>query len=175
MSNCLQPDCNPDIPVPTPTPLPPCEDGEACKEVMDAGCVVYTNEPLPVVNVDTNDRLNDIIRKWALGVQSGTQAVSTGPTPTTLFAGNGTGLQPLLVNVRISGNAANLLKVVNYTDGNNVQQIGLEVLITDAVIAQLLTQIGNSLELSAQLCELVRPCLDNACSIATELAVAVQV
>lgn len=171
MSNCYQPDCNPDIPVPTPTPLPPCPEGEPCKEVVDAGCVVYTDEPLPAVNVQTNDRLDDIIRKWAQGVLAGTQAVSTGPTPTATIQGNGTGLQSLQVNVRVSSRPQNLLKVVDEIDESNVQRIGLEVLLTDELVGSILTRIAGNEALNLQFCELVRPCLDNACRIATDLQV----
>lgn len=171
MSNCYQLDCNPDIPVPTPTPLPPCPDGEACKEVVDAGCVVYTDEPLPTVNVETNDRLDDIIRKWAQAVLTGTQAVSTGATTTATFQGNGTGVQPLKVNVQLSSRPENLLKVVDEVDETSVHRVGLEVLLTDEIIASIITRIIASETLNLQFCELVRPCLDNACRLATDLVV----
>jgi len=161
MSNCVPVNCNQDVPVPTPTPLPPCPEGEPCKDVVDAHCVVYTNEPLPPVNVETNDRLNDIIRKWAQGVQAGTQAVSTGTTSTTSIQGNGTVLQPLQVDVRVSSRPQNLLRVVNEVDENNVQRIGLEVLLSDEIIASILTQIIGSDALTLQFCNLVKPCLDN--------------
>jgi hypothetical protein len=169
MGNCLHLDCNPDIPVPTPVPLPPCEDGEACKEVTDAGCVVYTNEALPSVNVLTNDRLNDIIRKWAHTVLAGTQAVSKDSTLTTNILGNGTGPMPLKVDVRVSSSPENLLKVVNEVDDTDVLRTGLEVLLTDEVIGLIISRIVASDELTLQFCELVRPCLDNSCGLATGL------
>jgi hypothetical protein len=173
MSNCLQIDCNPDVPIPTPTPLPPCEEGEACKEVVDAACVVYTNEPLPFVNVDTNDRLNDIIRKWAQGVEGGTQAVSTENTLSATIEGNGSSLNPLNVDVQVSTNPDNILKVVDYTAGST-HYTGLEVILTDEIIAKLFTQIVGNLELNLQFCELVKPCLANACNLATNLNVTPQ-
>lgn len=161
MSNCLPIHCGQNIPVPTPTPLPPCPEGEPCKEVVDAHCVVYTNEPLPAVNVETNDRLNDIIRKWAQAVLEGTQAIAIQPSSTTTTQGNGTYLQPLQVNVRVSSRPQNLLKVVDEVDENNVQRIGLEVLLSDEIIASILTRIIGSDILNLQFCELVKPCLDN--------------
>jgi hypothetical protein len=139
--------------------------------VIDAHCVVYTKEPLPAVNVLTNDRLNDIIRKWAQGVLAGTQAVSTAPTITATIAGNGTYLQPLQVNVQISTRPENLLKVVNELDENNVQRTGLEVLITDQLVTEIFNRIIQNDNLNLQFCELIRPCLDNTCGIATNLQV----
>jgi hypothetical protein len=133
--------------------------------------VVYTNEPLPPVNVQTNDRLNDIIRKWSLGVQAGTQAVSTGTTPSTTIQGNGTYLQPLQVDVRVSSSPQNLLRIVDGPDENGVQRTGLEVILTDDMVASILTRILQSDTLSLQFCELIRPCLDNSCGIATGLQV----
>jgi hypothetical protein len=171
MSNCLHLDCD-DVPVPTPVPLPPCEDGEACKEVTDAGCVVYSDEALPSVNVLTNDRLNDIIRKWAQTVLAGTQAVSKDSTLTANVLGNGTGPTPLKVDVRVSSRPENLLKVVDEVDDTDVQRTGLEVLLTDALVGAILTRIAGSDDLTAQFCDLVRPCLDNACGLATGLEVA---
>ena len=171
MSNCVPVNCNQDVPVPTPTPLPPCPEGEPCKEVIDAHCVVYTNEPLPPVNVQTNDRLNDIIRKWAQAVLEGTQAIATQPSSTTTLQGNGMYLQPLQVNVRVSSRPQNLLKVVDEVDENNVQRTGLEVLITDAIVTEILNRIIQSDSLSLQFCELIRPCLENTCGIATGLQV----
>lgn len=170
MSNCLQPDCNPDIPVPTPTPLPPCEDGEACDEVVDAGCVVYTNEPLTFVNVDTNDRLNDIIRKWAETVEGGTQAVSTEDTITAAIGGNGTSVAPLQVDVQVSANSDNLLQVVDYTQ-DSVHYTGLEVLLTNEIISRILTMIAGDVDLNVQFCNIVKPCLSDACNLATDLIV----
>jgi hypothetical protein len=171
MSNCVPFNCDQDIPVPTPTPLPPCPDGEPCKEVVDAGCVVYTDEPLPAVNVQTNDRLDDIIRKWAQSVLAGTQAVSTDTTPTTTIEGNGTIIQPLKVDVKISSRPQNLLKVVDEIDETNVHRMGLEVLLTNELIASILTMIAGNDTLNQQFCDLVRPCLDNACRLATDLQV----
>jgi hypothetical protein len=171
MSNCQPINCNQDVPVPIPVPLPPCPDGESCNEVVDAHCVVYTNEPLPPVNVQTNDRLNDIIRKWSQGVLAGTQAVSTGVTPTTTIEGNGTSLQPLKVDVQVSSRPENLLTIVNEVDQQGIQRTGLEVVLTDAVVASILTRILQSDTLSLQFCELIRPCLDNSCGIATGLQV----
>jgi hypothetical protein len=171
MSECLPVDCTPDIPVPMPTPLPPCAEGEACEAVVDAGCVVYTNEPLLPVNVETNDRLNDIIRKWSQAVSAGTQAVSTGNSTTTTLQGNGTGVQPLKVNVQVSSRPENLLKVVDEVDESSVHRVGLEVLLTNELIASLLTKIAGDEALNLQFCELVRPCLDNACRLATDLTV----
>lgn len=170
MSNCLQLDCNPDIPVPTPTPLPPCEDGEACKEVADAACVVYTNEPLPFVNVDTNDRLNDIIRKWAQTTEGGTQAISTANTLSATLTGNGTSIDPLNVDVQVSTNPDNILGIVDYTQ-DTVHYTGLEVILTNEIIAAILTKIAGNPELNQQFCDLVTPCLDNACNLATDLEV----
>jgi len=170
MSNCIVPDCDPDIPVPTPVPLPPCEDGEACDEVVDAGCVVYTNEALPFVNVATNDRLNDIIRKWAQTTEGGTQAVSTEGTGTASFEGNGTSVAPLGVHVNVSAHADNMLAVVDYTE-SSVHYTGLEVLLTDAIVDRIITRIINNPDLNFQFCELVRPCLESACNLATGLVV----
>lgn len=171
MSNCYQPDCNPNIPVPTPTPLPPCEGGEPCREVTDAACVVYTGEPLLPVNVETNDRLDEIIQKWSNTIQSGIQAVARLDTPSTLINGNGTGLLPLKVDVRISTRPDNILKIVNELDETNVQRTGLEVILTDEIIAKLITRLVESTELNMQFCELIRPCLESACGIATSLSV----
>lgn len=171
MSNCQPINCNQNIPVPTPVPLPPCPDGEPCNEVIDAHCVVYTNEPLPPVNVQTNDRLNDIIRKWSQGILAGTQAVSTGTTTTTTIQGNGTILQPLQIDARLSSHPQNLLQVVDGPDENGVQRTGLEVALTDEIVAAILTRIQQSDTLSLQFCELIRPCLDNSCGIATGLQV----
>lgn len=172
MSNCYQPDCNPDIPVPTPTPLPPCPDGEACGEVVDAACVVYTGEPLFPVSVDTNDRLDEIIQKWSHTIQSGIQAVARDNTVTANMLGNGTGLLPLKVDVRISTRPQNLLKVVNELDESNVQRTGLEVLLNNALVATILNMIANDEALNMQFCALVRPCLENSCGLATNLSAA---
>lgn len=172
MSTCYPLDCSENIPVPTPTPLPPCEEGEACGEVVDAGCVVYTNEALPFVNVETNDRLNDIIRKWAETTESETQAIATLDTETTELAGNGTSVSPLEVHVVVSEHAENLLEVVDYTEAS-VHYTGLEVRLTSELISQIITQIIENEDLNAQFCELVRPCLDNSCNLATDLEVSV--
>lgn len=171
MSNCYQPDCNPDIPVPTPTPLPPCEDGEACKEVTDANCVVYTGEDLPPVNVETNDRLDDIIRKWSIATESGTQAISTQQSLTVSFQGTGTGVSPLMANVKVSTHPSNLLQVVNYTDEFNVQRTGLQVLLNASVIGSILTQITQNEELKTLFCEMMDLCSASSCKIATNLVV----
>ncbi len=171
MSNCYQPDCNPDIPVPTPTPLPPCEDGEPCKEVVDAGCVVYTGEELPPVNVETNDRLDDIIRKWSIATEAGTQAISTQQTLSMTPQGTGTGVNPLRMNVRVSTHPENLLQVVDYTDEFNVPRTGLQVQLTTGTIGWILTQIAGSDELKTLFCELIELCSATSCKIATDLTV----
>lgn len=170
MSNCLPLDCSEDVPVPTPTPLPPCEEGEGCDEVVDAECVVYTNEALPFVNVDTNDRLNDIIRKWAETTEGGTQAIATLDTDTMDVEGNGTSVAPLEVSVKVSEHADNLLEVVDYIV-ESVHYVGLEVLLTDAVIGRLLARIAANEDLNEQFCTLVRPCLNTSCNLATGLVV----
>jgi hypothetical protein len=172
MNNCYQPDCNPNIPVPTPTPLPPCEDGEPCREVTDAACVVYTGAPLLPVNVETNDRLDEIIQKWSNTIHAGIQAVARLDTTSTLINGNGTGLLPLKVDVRISTRPENLLKIVNELDEDNVQRTGLEVILTDEIINKIVTRLVESPALNMQFCELIRSCLENACGIATSLTVA---
>lgn len=169
MSNCYQPDCNPDIPVPTPTPLPPCEEGEACKEVVDAGCVVYTGEELPAVNVETNDRLDDIIRKWAETTESGTQAIATQQTLTVSFQGSGTSVNPLRGNVRVSGHPQNLLQIVDYVDETSVHRTGLQVQLTKGTIAWILTQIAGDEELKTLFCEIVELCSASSCRIPTNL------
>jgi hypothetical protein len=170
-TNCVSLNCNEDIPVPTPTPLPPCPDGEPCKEVVDAACVVYTGDPLLPVSVDTNDRLDEIIQKWSDTIGSGIQAVARDNTLTAIMQGNGTGLLPLKVDVRISTRPQNLLKVVNELDEASVQRTGLEVLLSNALVASILTMIANDEALNAQFCAMVRPCLDNACGLATGLNV----
>lgn len=170
MSSCYQPDCSPNIPVPTPTPLPPCPEGEPCKEVVDAACVVYTGAPLLPVSVDTNDRLDEIIQKWSHTIQSGIQAVARENTLTANMLGNGTGLFPLKVDVRISSRSKNLLKVVNELDEDNVQRTGLEVLLTNELVATILTMIATNEALNMQFCAMVRPCLDNACGLSTGLS-----
>lgn len=169
MSNCLQLDCNPNIPVPTPTPLPPCEDGERCYELVDAGCVVYTGDALPIVNVDTNDRLDEIINNWAETVEGGTQAISTEETVTATPDGNGTSVAPLKVDVRVSTLPLNLLRVVDYVDDEDEHRVGLEVTLTAETISWILTQITENEDLNEQFCALVRPCLDNACGLPTDL------
>jgi hypothetical protein len=171
MSNCYQPDCNSDIPVPTPTPLPPCEDGEACKEVVDANCVVYTGEELLPVGVETNDRLDDIIRKWSEATEAGTQAISTQQTLTTAPTGSGLGTNPLRLDVRVSAYPNNLLKVVDYTDEFSVHRTGLQVVLDAAAIGSILTQISQSEELRTLFCEVVELCSANSCKIATNLTV----
>lgn len=171
MSNCYQPDCNPDIPVPTPVPLPPCEDGEPCKEVMDAGCVVYTGEALPAVNVETNDRLDDIIRNWAEATEDGTQAISTQQTLSVSFQGTGTGVNPLKANVRVSTHPSNLLQVVDYVDEFSVQRTGLQVKLNESTIAWILTQISGSEELRTLFCEMMELCSASSCKIATNLTI----
>jgi hypothetical protein len=133
---------------------------------------VYTNEALPFVNVETNDRLNDIIRKWAQTTEAGTQAIGTLGTLSTIPMGNGTGPSPLKIDVRVSTNPNNILGIVDYTAGST-HYTGLEVILTNEIIAKVLTQIMNDEGLNMQFCELVRPCLDNACNLATDLVVSV--
>ena len=171
MSNCYQPDCNSDIAVPTPTPLPPCEDGELCKEVVDAGCVVYTGEELPPVGVETNDRLDDIIRKWSETTESGTQAISTQQTLTTTPMGSGLSTYPLKLDVRVSSYPNNLLKVVDYVDEFSVHRTGLQVVLNASAIGSILTQISQNEELRTMFCEIIELCSASSCRIATGLTV----
>jgi hypothetical protein len=157
----------------TPTPLPPCADGEACKEVVDASCVVFTGDPLDPVNVETNDRLTSILQKWAETVASNTQAISTQQTLTTTFQGNGTGASPLMTNVRVSTYPPNLLQVVDYVDEFSVHRTGLQVVLTTEALSSMLTKIAESESLRTQFCSIIASCTADVCSIATDLFVSV--
>jgi hypothetical protein len=154
-----------------PTPLPPCEDGESCKEVVDANCVVFTGDPLDPINVETNDRLTSILQKWAETVASNTQAISTQSTLTATFQGNGTGVNPLKANVLVSSYPLNLLKVVDYVDENSVHRTGLQVVLSTSDVSQLLTKIAENESLRIQFCSIIASCTADVCSIATDLFV----
>lgn len=162
MSPCYPVTCQPDIPVPTPTPLPPCEDGEPCAEAMDAGCVIYTNEPLPAVNVQPQDRLNDIIRKWALTVLSQTQAIATAPTNDVVFSGTGLSSSPLAALVKLHPDAHNLIKK---------SAEGLIVKVDLCLLQDLATLINSSAEAHELFCELVAGCASGHCGTAVALQV----
>jgi hypothetical protein len=151
--------------------LPPCEEGEACGEVVDAGCVVYTGEALPAVNVEPNERLDDIIRGWAETTASGTQAIATQQTLTVAPQGSGTSVNPLRMNVRVSSHPENLLQVVDYVDETSVQRTGLQVKLNMSTVLWILTQIAQNEELKTMFCEVVELCSASSCRIATNLEV----
>jgi hypothetical protein len=73
------------------------------------------------------------------------------------------------VDVQVSSRTQNIIRVIYEVDENNVQRTGLEVLLSDAIVASILTQIIGSDALQLQFCNLVKPCLDNDDIIATIL------
>lgn len=170
MHSCFVEPCMWDSLLNGPDPLPPCQDDNDCEQAVDAGCVVYTNEPLPAIGVLPKDRLNDIIRKWAASVESNTQAIRTIPTSTVLPIGNGTLTAPLQLHAKISSHADNLLKIVDYSQ-DNVQYQGLEVKLTPETIAILLNQILNNEALHQLFCDLITTCGSASCSIPTNMSV----
>lgn len=160
MPSCYPVDCTPDIPVPTPTPLPPCTDGEECAEVVDAACVVYTDVPLPAVNVLPNDRLDAIIKKWALAVQGQTQAIATLPTSDITFTGSGHGSLPLKAFVQLNPDSHNLISKTNE---------GLLTVVNLCLLQDLATLVTSNAEAHELFCEMVAGCASGHCGTAVNL------
>lgn len=147
--------------IPTELPEPAaCEDPEPCPEVVLAQCVAYEDEPLPIIGVNTHDRLNTIIKKLGVMASSTTQAIDIQDTNTVDLTGNGTSGAKLKADVKVDPVSGNLIKM-----GAN----GLSVLLDKDAVALILNIVRNNADLQTVFCELVSNCGSQVCGIISGL------
>lgn len=147
------------IPAVLPEPAA-CENPEPCTEVILAQCVAYEDEPLPIIGVDTHDRLNIIIKQLAAMVGSTTQAIDTEDTNTVDLTGNGTSNDKLKADVKVDPVSGNLIQV-----GVN----GLSVVLDKDAVMTVLNLVKNNADLQSLFCELVSNCGSQVCGIISGL------
>jgi len=92
MSSC--PGCH-DTPLPLynehhcvssqPVILPVCSNGEKCEETLDAGCVIYSGDPISRFGIATDDRMDAILHK--LDTNSTSNNIIVANTPTVFLTG----------------------------------------------------------------------------------------
>lgn len=104
ITNCTEP-------VPTP---PECTNGEKCTEITDAHCVQYTGEDIESLGIDKNDRLDEILNKLSVNLE--TQAIDIEDTNSINLSGSGLSSDKLKADVKISTSyekGINTLKILS--------------------------------------------------------------
>lgn len=160
MSNTLCGSCSQPIPVPVVPAIPPCLSSDPCASGVytSSKCVIYDDEELPSIGVVNGDRLNTIIKKFALN--QGSQAIAVEDTDSMEIVGNGLTSNRLKVNARINPVIGNLLEST---------PDGLKVVFNKANVLILLELIESDNDLKNAFCMLVQGCGDYSCTIASNL------
>jgi hypothetical protein len=147
----------------SPGSSPLCPDPEPCDSDSFAlsGCVVMDKDNLRL-GIVKGDRLNEAIDKIAFSSES--NAITVEDSTSVDMEGNGTPVAPVTATVKISTNPENVLKLI--TSG---QHLGLEVLITPAIVRQILLVIAAEPDIKEQFCNLVGSCGDFVCNLIQSL------
>ena len=161
MDDCIPQPYTPAIPLICEVPfnVTPCLNGEQCIEVIDAGCVAYTDVPLPNIGVNPDDRLNVILAK--LNANNSHTTISTLKSNSVLFAGTGLTTNPVTATVIVDATIADNILV----SGIN----GLKVELTTTVILALLAAIEANPALQAKFCEVASNCTPTTCGVPTSI------